>query len=472
VDKWREVTGPEEDMDPDRYRRIVDMLAKLPTSRGRAFFASHGLGEAWDRPGKGWGREQRVNEALAEADRLGILTQVLDDAESEFGGPTSTRAEDSSSPGLVAGRTRRFIGQAGIEWRVNLDELLGPPGGFGQVCGGYRPDGSDVAVKIVALQQGDEAERRRREREIEIATRLHEIDATHLLIPIDYALDGDDLLIVMPRADAALSDRLTQLDEKGRRKALLDVARGLQELSLAGVLHRDLKPRNVLLRDDVWQLADFGISRDTAQSTATYTWRGAGTWAYMAPELWQLQPATVKTDLYAYGCLAYEVLTGQPPFPGPDQGAFRQQHLLQSPPPLANVEPGLGRLVLRLLEKDPADRPQDARAVVEELERLDNPLREQQERLRVIALMADQERAEREAEQRSQLELLQVAEAQRRQALSDLRALMHNARDFLRDALPDVTVTGDDAAWQVRLHQARLSIVQWPQPPERVDASD
>jgi serine/threonine protein kinase len=324
----------------------------------------------------------------------------------------------------------------------------------------------------VALQQGDEAERRRREREIEIATRLHEIDATHLLIPIDYALDGDDLLIVMPRADAALSDRLTQLDEKGRRKALLDVARGLQELSLAGVLHRDLKPRNVLLRDDVWQLADFGISRDTAQSTATYTWRGAGTWAYMAPELWQLQPATVKTDLYAYGCLAYEVLTGQPPFPGPDQGAFRQQHLLQSPPPLANVEPGLGRLVLRLLEKDPADRPQDARAVVEELERLDNPLREQQERLRVIALMADQERAEREAEQRSQLELLQVAEAQRRQALSDLRALMHNARDFLRDALPDVTVTGDDAAWQVRLHQARLSIVQWPQPPERVDASD
>lgn len=130
VDKWREVTGPEEDMDPDRYRRIVDMLAKLPTSRGRAFFASHGLGEAWDRPGKGWGREQRVNEALAEADRLGILTQVLDDAESEFGGPTSTRAEDSSSPGLVAGRTRRFIGQAGIEWRVNLDELLGPPGGI------------------------------------------------------------------------------------------------------------------------------------------------------------------------------------------------------------------------------------------------------------------------------------------------------------------------------------------------------
>jgi hypothetical protein len=86
--------------------------------------------------------------------------------------------------------------------------------------------------------------------------------------------------------------------------------------------------------------------------------------------------------------------------------------------------------------------------------------------------MADQERVEREAEQRSQLELLQVAEAQRRQALSDLRALMHNARDFLRDALPDVTVTGDDAAWQVRLHQARLSIVQWPQPPERVDASD
>jgi serine/threonine protein kinase len=449
-------------MQPERYQKIVNILARLPTSRGRSFFAGHGLGEAWSRPGKGWGRRERVNEALAEAERRGILAQVLDDAELQFGGTAE----------IGANGTRHFTGQAGIEWRADLDEPLGPPGGFGQVYAGQGPEGSDVAVKIVPLRFGDEAERRRRAREIEIATRLHEIDAAHLLVPIDYALEGKDLLIVMPRADAALSDRLTQLDEKGRRKALLDVALGLQELSQAGVLHRDLKPRNVLLRDNVWQLADFGISRDTAQSTATFTFRGFGTLAYMAPELWQQQPATVKTDLYAYGCLAYEVLTGQQPFLGPDQEAFREQHLRKSPPPLTDVEPGLARLVLRLLEKDPANRPQDARAVAEELERLDTPLNERQERLRRAAQVVDQMRAEREADQRSQLASLELAEVQRRQALSDLNAVMQNVWDFIKDALPDATVTGANATWQVRLLQARLSIKAWTQPPKPADSSD
>jgi serine/threonine protein kinase len=371
-----------------------------------------------------------------------------------------------------ASRTRQFVGQAGVEWAVDLGHPLGPPGGFGQVYAGQGPDGSDIAVKIVPLRYGDEAERRRRAREIEIATRLHEVDATHLLVPIDYALDGEDLLIVMPRAAAALGDRLAELDEKGRRAALIDVARGLQELSQAGILHRDLKPRNVLLRDDVWQLADFGISRDTAESTATFTFRGFGTWAYMAPELWQLQPATVKTDLYAFGCLAYEVLTSAVPFSGPDQERFREQHLRQAPPALAGVEPGLARLVLRLLGKDPANRPQDARAVVEELERLDTPLNERQERLRRLAEAADLERAARQAARQNELASLQVAEVRRRQARSDLGAMMENAREFIAVALPDITLTDDGAAWQLRLERARLSIIPWPRSPEPVDQND
>jgi hypothetical protein len=235
-------------MRPESYQEIVDMLAELPLAVGRSFFASHGLGEAFDRPGQGWGRRQRVNEALAEANQRDLLAQVLRDARLQFGGPASATAENGSSLEEEPSRTRDFVGQAGVEWTVNLDNPLGPPGGFGQVYAGQGPDGSDIAVKIVPLRYGDEAEQRRRAREIEIATRLHEVDAPHLLIPIDYALDGEDLLIVMPRAAAALSDQLKELDEKGRRTALLDVARGLQELSQAGVLHRDLKPRNVLLR--------------------------------------------------------------------------------------------------------------------------------------------------------------------------------------------------------------------------------
>ena len=92
-----------------------------------------------------------------------------------------------------------------------------------------------------------------------------------------------------------MHERISEgMDDPARRAALLDVALGLQELAVASVLHRDLKPRNVLWRNGVWQLADFGISRDLGQSTATYTFRGAGTPAYMAPELWQLQATTVK----------------------------------------------------------------------------------------------------------------------------------------------------------------------------------
>jgi serine/threonine protein kinase len=116
-----------------------------------------------------------------------------------------------------------------------------------------------------------------------------------------------------------------------------------------------------------WRIADFGIARDLAEETATYTFAGAGTMPYMAPELWENRPATVKTDLYALGVLAYEVLAGVRPFPGPDEPRFRDQHLYAVPADLTGVAPGVRRLVLRMLAKNPASRPQDARAVLEEL---------------------------------------------------------------------------------------------------------
>ncbi len=422
-------------MEPDSYQEIVTILAGLPTARSRMFFASHGLGPAFDRPGKGWGRMQRVNEALAEANQQGILESVLQDARRQFTPPPSPLGEQDATRGP----------KAGTAWTADLTAPLGDPGGFGQVYAGYGPDSTEVAIKVVPLRHGDEAERRRRAREIEIAARLAERSAAHLLVPIDHALDGEDLLIVMPRAKASLRDQIQAgLDDQAHRAALLDVALGLQELAVAGVLHRDLKPRNVLWRNGVWQLADFGISRDLAQGTATYTFRGFGSPAYMAPELWQLQPATVKTDLYAYGCLAWEVLTGEPPFPGPD------------------LEPGLARLVLRLMDKDPARRPQDARAVAEELQRLGAPLAEQQERLRRRALAADQEQAAREAAYREGLAQLSSADARRQQARSDLEMVIESARDFVQEALPDIRLNDDGAQWHLRLGRARLTFVPWP----------
>ncbi|MFE1852163.1 protein kinase [Streptomyces sp. NPDC059489] len=88
----------------------------------------------------------------------------------------------------------------------------------------------------------------------------------------------------------------------------------------------------------------------------------------MAPELWELKSPTVKIDLYAFGCLAFELLTGTTPFTG-DQAALRAAHLTQAPPEAPCSDIVLKTLIGRLLAKRPEDRPQDARAVLDRLGR-------------------------------------------------------------------------------------------------------
>jgi serine/threonine protein kinase len=178
-----------------------------------------------------------------------------------------------------------------------------------------------VAVKLVQLRWDAESERRRREREVEIDQVLAAISARHVMRLLDVGRVSDDLLLVMPLADRSLSAavRAGDLDILARVEALRQVAQGLIELAEIPVLHRDLKPANVLGFAGEWKLADFGISRNLLESTDTYTFRGYGTFPYMAPELWNGRPATVKTDLYALGVLAFEVLTGGRPFTGVDE---------------------------------------------------------------------------------------------------------------------------------------------------------
>jgi serine/threonine protein kinase len=305
---------------------------------------------------------------------------------------------------------------------------------------GKAEDGAKVAVKVVPLRDGGYTERQQRNRELEIASHLSTIPSDRLLVPIDYGYAGDDLLIVMPLADRSLKEAIDLgLSQEQQYQALLDVAFGLQELSEAAVLHRDLKSRNVLAHQGIWKIADFGISRDLSQRTGTNTFIVPGSWPYMAPELWRGQHATVKTDLYAYGCLAFELLSSRVPFPGPDQGAFLDQHLLVQPPELSsNTDPGLARLTMRLLAKEASRRPQDARAVVEELLRIGTPLTAVQERLRSRSVVHQQRRTAREAREQADRAAAETRMARREQALSDLEQLLINANEFLSQALPDL----------------------------------
>ena len=283
-----------------------------------------------------------------------------------------------------------FVGESGQQWEYDPSARIGDDSGVGQVYRGIDSSNQPVAVKRVGVRQGTDGELRRREREVEIAEALRSLSAEHLLPMLDVARVGSDLFLVMPMAARSLAAALDSgdLDEQSRLNAFVDIARGLMELAAASVLHRDLKPANVLELNGRWQLADFGIARDLLEDTGTYTFLGAGTMPYMAPELWQGQPATVKSDLYALGVIGFEVLTCSRPFNGPGEAEFRQQHQHQPAPEPAGVPAAIARLLLRMLAKNPAERPADARVVVDALERAQKRLTPQQDDLRKAPLLA------------------------------------------------------------------------------------
>ncbi|MFJ5552296.1 protein kinase [Streptomyces sp. NPDC093225] len=159
----------------------------------------------------------------------------------------------------------------------------------------------------------------------------------------------------------------------------LEVAHGPE----AGVVHRDLKPVNVMITNGgLVKLLDFGIARFMAENDTHHTrltgGRMIGTPLYMAPEQCQAGPVDGRTDLYALGCLLYTMLTGRPPFTsegGLLQVMYQQVHA--SPPPPGtlrpDVPPAVDALVMDLLAKSPGDRPADASAVVERLRALGLP---------------------------------------------------------------------------------------------------
>jgi serine/threonine-protein kinase len=165
--------------------------------------------------------------------------------------------------------------------------------------------------------------------------------------------------LVMPRAQRSLA---AHLQEHGRLSAeqtleiLADVADALVGLH-GQLVHRDLKPGNILLLGEHWCLADFGIARYAEATTATETRKWAMTPAYAAPEQWRHEHATAATDIYAVGIIAYELLTGEVPFIGPGKEDFRAAHLYEQPPELTGVGPALASLVSDCINKSAGSRP-------------------------------------------------------------------------------------------------------------------
>ena len=163
----------------------------------------------------------------------------------------------------------------------------------------------------------------------------------------------------------------------------LQICSALEHAHEHDIIHRDLKPSNLLrTKDGKLKLADFGIARDNDATALTAAGKTVGTFAYMAPE--QIRgdpPVTAKTDLYALGCVLYELLTGQPPFSAETAGELLYQHIEKKPVRVStfalDCPVWLDTLLSQLLEKDPDKRPRDAATVSRALTEIEVKVAEQ-----------------------------------------------------------------------------------------------
>jgi len=237
-------------------------------------------------------------------------------------------------------------------WSVG-SRLPSGDGGFGQVFDVLGADSGTAVAKLVPKEPGAE-------RELLFGDSLTAAQYRNVIPVLDSGEHLDQWVIVMPKADRSLAQHLNEaggaLEVSEAVDILSDIATALADLD-GHVVHRDLKPANDLRLHGTWCLADFGIARYAADATGINTRKGSMTRPYAAPEQWRGERATSATDIYAFGVMAYEILSGRRPFQGPD---FRSQHLNEPAPELTSGTPALRSLVEECLWKPPAVRPKAA----------------------------------------------------------------------------------------------------------------
>ncbi|WP_206314733.1 protein kinase domain-containing protein [Streptomyces coryli] len=272
-----------------------------------------------------------------------------------------------------------------LNGRYELLELLGS-GGMGEVWRARDHElGREVAVKVLLPERADADPGERAEllarfrREARAAAGL---DSPYIVAVHDHGMDGGSPYLVMALVDGRTLQQV--LRERGRVPAgealgwAADVCRALVAAHAAGVVHRDIKPANVMVpaNGGPAKVVDFGIARFTEAraADARLTQTGQlpfGSVAYLAPERFREEAGDGRADVYALGCVLYELLVGRPPFTGPAAGVM-YNHLHDEPlrPSRARRElpVGVDRLVLDLMAKAPVDRPADAAVALGRIE--------------------------------------------------------------------------------------------------------
>lgn len=235
--------------------------------------------------------------------------------------------------------------------RWNIEDQIGDRSGMATVYRAVSDEGLSAAVKFIPKTPGA-----LRELLFESLS-----GSEHILPIIDTGETETHFLLVMPLADKSLRGHLN--DSGGSLSAeeaidiITQITTALESLE-AKVVHRDLKPENILWFEGRWCIADFGIARYAEASTDVETHKYVFTWPYAAPEQWRHERSTSRTDIYALGVIAYELIKGEKPFQGPD---FRLQHIESLAPAMQSGNVALDAIVADCLRKNPNARPTAAR---------------------------------------------------------------------------------------------------------------
>ncbi len=249
--------------------------------------------------------------------------------------------------------------------RYTVHQVIGR-GSAGTVWLGEGPDGP-VAVKL--LREDLAADQVLVGRFVQERAALTGLDHPHVVGVHDMVVDGSDLALVMDLVQG--SDLRTRLERDGVLSPLVaasviaDVADGLAAAHAAGIVHRDVKPENVLL--DLAappgpggapraKLTDFGIARLVDAPRRTRATRIIGTPDYLAPEIIEGLEPRAAVDIYATATVLYELLTGTTPFGGGHTGAVLRRHVTENVPPVEGMPDGLWRIISECLAKAPASR--------------------------------------------------------------------------------------------------------------------